>query len=386
MLVRRRAVQQTLRRSCGFFSPDHDISGQRNVSSLAVRGSVTAKGPGGRSSISGVTATVFGATGFLGRYVVQLLARSGSQVIVPYRCLEDEQRHLKLMGDLGQVVSMRFDIRDEESIARAMAKSNVVINLLGRDFETRNFGFEDINVTAPHRIAKAATAHGDIARLIHLSCLGASPSAPSKQHRTKAAGEAATLKAFPQATILRSAELVGTEDRLLNSWAILAKKIAAVPLINGGSTLLQPVHVSDVAKAVMAAALDDGSSCGLTYELGGPQVMSMRDLALLMFETIREVPHILSVPLPIAQLLTAPRELLLKRVPFPIPSPTMFTADYVASLAFDHVVDPNALQFSDLGLTPQPLHGVAIEHLFAYRTGGPQYGETTGTRSTGAGF
>ena len=86
-------------------------------------------------------------------------------------------------------------------------------------------------------LPQAAAEHGDIARLIHLSCLGASPSAPSKQHRTKAAGEAATLQAFPQATILRSAELVGTEDRLLNSWAILAKKIAAVPLINGGSTL-----------------------------------------------------------------------------------------------------------------------------------------------------
>lgn len=366
----------------------NDISapGSRHVSSLAVRSNVMAKGPGGRSSVSGIVATVFGATGFLGRYVVQQLARTGSQVIVPYRGGDDDPRHLKLMGDLGQVLPMKFNIRDDESVAAVMAKSNVVINLIGRDFETRNFSFEDINVTAARKIAKLATEHGGVARLIQVSCLGASRHAPSEQHRTKAAGEEAALEAFPQGTILRPGPLVGTEDRLLNSWAIQAKKFPSIPLIAGGKTLVQAVHVTDVASAVMAAVADDGRSCGKTYELGGPDVMSIRDLVHLTFETIRDPPRITDIPVPIAKLIALPRELLLRRVPFPIPSPTMFTLDYIRSLEFDHVVSDDALKFSDLGLVPQKLIGVPIEHLYAYRTGGPQYGQTVGERVSGAGF
>lgn len=361
-------------------------SDRRGVSSLAVRSSVAARGPGGRSSVSGIVATVFGATGFLGRYVVQQMARSGSQVLVPYRCLEDEHRHLKLCGDLGQVVPIPFDVRSDASIAAAMARSNVVINLIGRDFETRNFTFEDINVTAPQRIARIAREHGGIARLVHLSCLGASPTAPSRHHQTKALGEAAVMAEFPQATILRSAELAGTEDRFLNSWALLAKKLPFVPVVAGGKTLVQPVHVMDVAAAVNATVTDDGSSCGNTYELGGPEVMPIVDLIHRVFATIRETPRVLNVPIPVAKALAAPREFLLHRLPTPVPAPTMFTLDYINALAYPHTVQPNALTFKDLGISPRPLTGLSIEYLFAYRSGGPQYGQTVGERVSGAGF
>lgn len=358
----------------------------RGLTSLAVQSNVVAKGPGGRSSVSGVVATVFGATGFLGRYVVQQLARTGSQVHVPYRGNDDDTRHLKLMGDLGQVVPQRFNIRDDDSIAAVMAKSNVIINLLGRDFETRNFSFEDINVTAAEKIARMASEHSGVARYVQMSCLGASPYAPSKQHRTKATGEAAAFKAFPQATIMRAGPLVGTEDRLLNYWAIKAKTRPAVPVIGGGTTLLQPVHVLDVASAITAAVQDDGRSAGNTYELGGPEVLSVLDMVNLMFETIRETPRIVDIPFPVAKMMATPRELLLRRLPFPIPAPAMATLDYINSLTMDQVVDPMALTFADLGIVPVPLRGVAIEYLFSYRAGGPQYGETVGQRTTGAGF
>ncbi|CAI5986536.1 unnamed protein product [Closterium sp. NIES-64] len=369
--------------SAGDLSPS---IASRTATSLAVRSSVAARGPGGRSSVSGMVATVFGATGFLGRYVVQQLARSGSQVMVPYRCLEDDHRHLKLCGDLGQVVPMPFDVRSDESIAAAIAKSNVVINLIGRDFETRNFSFEDINISAPQRIARIAREHGGIARMVHLSCLGAAPHAPSKQHQTKALGEAAVLSEFPQATILRTGPLAGTEDRLLNSWALMAKKFPFVPVIAGGKTLIQPVYVLDVATAVNATVTDDGSSCGQTYELGGPEVLQIRDLVNRVLETIRQHSSILSVPLPVARALATPREFLLHRVPTPIPSPTMFTLDYINSLSFPHIVSPNALTFKDLGIIPHPLTGLTIDYLFAYRSGGPQYGQTVGEKVSGAGF
>ncbi|CAI7788794.1 unnamed protein product [Closterium sp. NIES-54] len=460
--------------SAGDLSPS---IASRTATSLAVRSSVAARGPGGRSSVSGMVATVFGATGFLGRYVVQQLARSGSQVMVPYRCLEDDHRHLKLCGDLGQVVPVPFDVRSDESIATAIAKSNVVINLIGRDFETRNFSFEDINISAPQRIARMAASHarmvhlpcldaappsvtislptpltsfaipptphppqiarehggiarmvhlsclgaalsaapipptsiplflslphtlvcspkhrqiarehGGIARMVHLSCLGAAPHAPSKQHQTKALGEAAVLAEFPQATIIRSGPLAGTEDRLLNSWALMAKKFPFVPVIAGGHTLIQPVHVLDVATAVNATVTDDGSSCGQTYELGGPEVLQIRDLVHRVLETIRQHSSILSVPLPVARALATPREFLLHRVPTPIPSPTMFTLDYINSLSFPHIVSPNALTFKDLGIIPHPLTGLTIDYLFAYRSGGPQYGQTVGEKVSGAGF
>ncbi|KAL6635352.1 hypothetical protein ACP70R_028023 [Stipagrostis hirtigluma subsp. patula] len=124
--------------------------GARYMSSArapAVKGSGTLvrKGTGGRSSVSGIVAAVFGATGFLGRYLVQQLAKMGSQVLVPFRGSEDCHRHLKVMGDLGQIVPMKYNPRDVDSIKAVMAKSNVVVNLIGREYETRNYGFEEVN-------------------------------------------------------------------------------------------------------------------------------------------------------------------------------------------------------------------------------------------------
>eukprot|EP00245_Coleochaete_scutata_P000054 TRINITY_DN1004_c0_g1_i1.p1 TRINITY_DN1004_c0_g1~~TRINITY_DN1004_c0_g1_i1.p1 ORF type:complete len:394 (-),score=72.03 TRINITY_DN1004_c0_g1_i1:858-2039(-) len=361
----------------------HGLVHERGLSSLAAN--LVPKGAGGRSSVSGVAATVFGATGFLGRYVVQQLAKVGSQVFVPYRGEYDHQRHLKLMGDLGQIVPIKYSLRDEDQVRAAMEKSNVVINLLGRDYETRNFTFEDINVTAAAQIAKLCQEHGGINRFVHVSCLGASPSAPAKLHRTKAAGEAIVRELFPEVTILRPGAMVGTEDRLLNRLAVLAKKFPSVPIVAGGATKLQPAHVVDVAAAVMAV-LKDGLTAGLTYELGGPDVFTIRQLVDLMYEQIREHPSIIDIPLPLGKLVTLPREIALKTLGVPVPNPIMFTYDYMNGLEADYVVSPDALQFKDLGIIPRKLHGVAIDHLTAFRAGGPNLGSTVGERVSGAGF
>ncbi|ONH93127.1 hypothetical protein PRUPE_8G214700 [Prunus persica] len=351
-------------------------------STLATKGvgHLVRKGTGGRSSVSGIVAAVFGSTGFLGRYLVQQLAKMGSQVLVPFRGSEDSHRHLKLMGDLGQIVPMKYNPRDEDSIKAVMAKANVVINLIGRDYETRNFSFEEVNHSMAEQLATISKEHGGIMRFIQVSCLGASSSSPSRFLRAKAAAEEAVLRELPEATVLRPAVLIGTEDRILNRWAFFAKKYGFLPLIGDGSTKIQPVYVVDVAGAIVAALKDDGTSMGKVYELGGPEVFTVHQLAELMFETIREWPHYVKVPLPIAKAIAAPREILLNKVPFPLPNPEIFNRDQILAQATDTVVSENSLTFSDLGLVPHKLKGYPVEFLIQYRKGGPNYGSTVSER------
>ncbi|GAV77389.1 NAD_binding_10 domain-containing protein, partial [Cephalotus follicularis] len=347
-------------------------------STLATRGAgpILRKGTGGRSSVSGIIAAVFGATGFLGRYLVQQLAKMGTQVLVPFRGCEDSTRHLKLMGDLGQVVPMKYNPRDEDSVKAVMAKANVVINLIGREFETRNYSFEEVNHGMAQQLAMIAQEHGGIMRFIQVSCLGASLSSPSRMLRSKAAAEEAILREIPGATIMKPAVMVGTEDRILNRWAQFAKKYGFLPLIGDGSTKIQPVFVFDVAASIVAALKDDGTSMGKVYELGGPEVFTTHELAEIMFETIREWPRYVKVPFPVAKALAMPREILLKKVPFPLPNPDIFNLDQIYALSTDTVVSENALTFNNLDIVPHKIKGYPIEFLISYRKGGPQFGST----------
>ncbi|KAF7081350.1 hypothetical protein CFC21_085301 [Triticum aestivum] len=339
-------------------------------------GHLVRKGTGGRSSVSGIVATVFGATGFLGRYVVQQLAKMGSQVLVPFRGCEDSHRHLKLMGDLGQIVPMNYNPRDVNSIKTAVAKSNVVINLIGREYETRNYGFEEVNHQMAEQLAMISKEHGGIVRFIQVSALGASASSPSRLLRAKAAGEESVLKEFPEATIMRPATLIGTEDRILNRWAMYAKNWGFLPLFGGGSTKFQPVYVVDVAAAIVNSLKDDGTSMGKTYELGGPDIYTVHDLAEMMFETIREYPRYVNLPFPIAKAMASPREMLLNKVPFPLPTPSIFNLDQIKALTVDNLVSENALSFADLEIKPHKLKGYPTEFLVCYRKGGPSFGST----------
>ncbi|BAT95477.1 hypothetical protein VIGAN_08221300 [Vigna angularis var. angularis] len=357
---------------------------QRYVSTIATKGvgHLVRKGTGGRSSVSGIIATVFGATGFLGRYVVQQLAKMGSQVLVPFRGSEDCPRHLKLMGDLGQIVPMKYNPRDESSVKAVMAKANVVINLIGRDYETRNYSFEEVHYHMAENLAKISREHGGILRFIQVSSLGASPSSPSRMLRAKAAAEEVVLRELPEATILKPAVMIGTEDRILNPWAHFAKKYGFIPLFGNGSTKIQPVYVVDVAAALTTVLKDDGTSMGKTYELGGPEIFTVHDLAELMYETIREWPRYVKVPFPIAKALATPREILLNKVPFPLPTPEIFNLDKIQALTTDTIVSENALTFNDLGIVPHKLKGYPVEFLISYRKGGPQFGSTISERVT----
>lgn len=193
---------------------------------------------GGRSSLGGHTATVFGATGFLGRYVVQRLAQRGCTVVVPFRD-EMAKRHLKVTGDLGRVVFMEFDLRNTPSLEESVRHSDVVFNLIGRDYPTKNFDLEDVHVEGPERIAEAVAKY-DVDRFIHVSSYNADKKSPSKFFRTKARGEEIVRSIFPETTIVRPAPLFGFEDRLLRKLAGATNLLTA----NHMQERFWPVHVS----------------------------------------------------------------------------------------------------------------------------------------------
>merc|ERR1711991_874624 len=198
------------------------------------------RGSGGRSSVSGVTTAVFGATGFMGRYVVNKLGQIGTQVLVPYRGDEHDWRHLKLMGDLGQIVPVPFDPRSPESIREVLVDADFVVNLMGVDFPTANWSYEATHVHLAGAVAEQAADVG-VEKLVHVSHLNANPDSDSEFLASKGRGELEVLKAFEDATIVKPASIVGDEDRFLNPMGGLAKLLKAIPVVNDGNQLLQPI-------------------------------------------------------------------------------------------------------------------------------------------------
>lgn len=243
------------------------------------------RGTGGRSSFNGVVATVFGCTGFLGRYVCNKLGKTGSQLILPYRADHYEALRLKLVGDLGQVLFTPYHLCDEESIYKAVKHSNVVINLVGRDWETKNFTFDDVHVKGARRLARIAKQAG-VEKFIHLSSMNVTPNPEpiltkegSKFLKSKYYGELAVREEFPEAVILRPADVYGQEDRFLRYYAnIWRRQFRAMPLwYNGERTLKQPIHCSDVAQGIVNA-IKDSDSQGQTYQAVGPRRYKLSEL------------------------------------------------------------------------------------------------------------
>ncbi|KAJ3223665.1 39kDa subunit of ndufa9, NADH:ubiquinone oxidoreductase [Clydaea vesicula] len=225
------------------------------------------EGTGGRSSISGHTTTVFGSTGFLGRYLVNNLGKRGSHVVVPFRGTEDEKRHLKLMGDLGQIVPLSFDLRNDERIIECIRHSDVVYNLIGKDFQTKNFNFQKVHVDGARTLAKLAKQCG-VSKFIHVSALNADPDSKSLFLKTKGLGEKAVLEEFPEATIVRPGYMYGHEDRFWNRFGFYTKwSPIGMPLINKGKTIIRPVYVGDVAAVL--AQLEEVTFSNKLVELAG---------------------------------------------------------------------------------------------------------------------
>ncbi|PWN52501.1 putative NADH2 dehydrogenase 40K chain [Violaceomyces palustris] len=310
---------------------------------------------GGRSSVSGHVATVFGCTGFLGRYLVNRLAQKGTQVIVPYRD-EDEKRHLKVMGDLGQIVPMEWDLRHDDQIEECVRHSDIVYNLTGRHYETKNFKFNDVHVEGARRIAQISESAG-VSRLVHVSHLNADANSPSAFLRSKAEGEDAVKKSFEGATIVRPGTMYGHEDRFLNQMAVYPFSWR----LNHGQTKMRPVHSLDVAHALETMLDAENTSIGATFSLAGPREYTVAQLlALVESLTFTSVAKP-GFNTPKWALMAATRIADLAWWP-------MISPDEVTRRLIDDLPDaPGTKSWADLGIEPDLLEEVAIVYLRRYR-------------------
>ncbi|BGP29887.1 Protein-lysine N-methyltransferase efm5 [Rhodotorula toruloides] len=310
-------------------------------------------GPGGRHSTTGHVVTVFGATSFLGRYLVSKLAKAGTQVVVPYRDA-DEARHLKVCGDLGQVVPMEWDLNNDTQIEECLRHSDSVYNLVGRDYTTKNFNFQDVNVSGARRIARIAAQNG-VSRFVHVSHLNADPNSASAFYRTKFEGEQAVKEAFgSDATIVKPGWMFGHEDRLLNTLAISP----SVFRVNHGDTKIAPVHVLDVASA-LNTMYTAASTLGETYALPGPRTYTFEQLLQLVEGYTLKKLQGPNLPRPLLSLMARAWDL----VWWPTLSPDEVVRRYIDDLP----VAPGVKGFADLGIEPDVLEDIAIVYLRRYR-------------------
>ena len=304
--------------------------------------------------------TVFGGSGFVGRYLVKRLAAEGWVVRVAVRDTI-AAAFLKPAGNVGQIVPMRCNVLDDNAVAAACAGTDAVVNLVGILHEFGRQRFDPVHAEAPARIGRAAAAAG-VGRYIHVSAIGADAGSLARYARSKAAGEAGARAAFPRVTVVRPSIVVGPEDDFFNRFARMAQLAPCLPVIGGGRTRFQPVYVGDLADGLMAA-LRDPATAGRTYELGGPRVYTFRELMDLMLKVIgRSRKPVANIPFGLAEMVGTVTQL----IPF---SP--LTRDQVLLLETgDNVVAAGALSFADLGIEPQAIEAILPTYLDIYRPGG----------------
>jgi uncharacterized protein YbjT (DUF2867 family) len=304
--------------------------------------------------------TVFGGSGFLGRYAVRALAKDGWRIRVAMR-RPHLAPELRVMGDVGQIELVQANVRHPDSIAAAVDGAEAVVNLVGILFETGRQRFSVLQKDAAKAVAQAATAAG-AARLIQVSAIGADAASASVYARTKAEGEAAVRAAFPAATVLRPSVVFGEEDDFFNRFAGMAAMSPVLPLIGGGKTRFQPVYVGDVGAAI-AAVLKAPATAGGLYELGGPGVYSFRELMQLVLKETHRRRLLAPVPFPAAEVMGRIAQLIAV-TPYTPP----ITRDQVELLKADNVAHGPGL--ADLGVPSTPLESILPTYLWKYRRDG----------------
>jgi uncharacterized protein YbjT (DUF2867 family) len=309
---------------------------------------------------------VIGGSGFVGRHVVQALARSGYRVRVAVR-RPDLANHLQPLGSPGQIMPVQANVRFAESLERASASAFAVINMVGILHERGAQTFRAIHVEGARAAARAARNAG-AERFIQVSAIGADPTSSAAYGRSKAEGEAAALQEFPGATVIRPAIVFGPEDSFFNRFAALAVWSPALPLIGGGRTRFQPVYAGDVGEAVVRL-FDRSATAGQVLELGGPEILTFRQLMEFVLRTICRRRLLLPVPWWLAYVQGAVLGLL--------PSP-MLTVDQVRLLKRDTVVSAGARNdgrtLEGLGIVPEGIETLVPAYLYRFRRAG-QYAE-----------
>lgn len=302
--------------------------------------------------------TVLGGSGFVGRHVVQRLAKTGAQVRLGVRNIELAKR-LKPLGDVGQIVPMTVDIARGTGLAVAMAGADVVINLVGILAPGgSNKSFQAVQAEGAQRAAEAAKAAG-VPRFIQMSALGADADSESEYAQTKAAGEAAVLALYPDAAIFRPSIIFGPDDGFFNKFAAMARTAPALPLIGGGATRFQPIFVGDVADAIVKAVADP-SVRGI-YEIGGPKAYSFKELMQFTLTASHLSALLLPVPFPVAAFIG----LFVGMLPgAPI------TLDQVKLLKVDNLPSGKFPGLNDLGIAGATVEAIMPAYLARFQPGG----------------
>ena len=305
--------------------------------------------------------TIFGGSGFVGRYIAQRMARRGWRVRVAVR-RPNEALFVKTYGALGQVTPVQANIRDDESCRAAIEGATAVVYSVGVLYNAGPNTFEAVQAHGPDRVARLAEDAG-VTRFTLVSAIGADADSPSEYARTKAAGEAAVRARLPGAVILRPSVVFGVEDQFFNRFASMARFSPVLPVV-GADAKFQPVYVDDVAEAAARACCGEAEP-GATYELGGPEVDSFRGLMQRLLRQICRKRAIVEIPEKIAMIQGGVLE---KLAAIGVAPP--ITRDQVKLLARDNVVAPGAKTFADLGITPKTMAAELPSYLYCYRAHG----------------
>lgn len=312
--------------------------------------------------------TIFGGSGFIGRYIVRRLAKDGWRVRVAVR-RPNEALFVKPYGAVGQVEPIFCNVRDDASVQSALAGADAVVNCVGILTEAGKNNFTAVQAEAPGRIARLAAAQG-ISKMVQISALGADAESESEYARSKAEGEAAVLQHMPDAVILRPSLVFGQEDDFFNRFAGMTRFGPVLPLV-GAETKFQPVYVDDVAAA--AAMGINGTAQPGVYELGGPDVSSFRELMQEMLGVIRKRRLVMDMPMWQAKMMVGTLNLV-ETCTFGLIRNTTLTKDQIANLGNDNVVSEGANTFATLGITPTSTQAVLPDYLWRFRPSG-QYTE-----------
>ena len=313
--------------------------------------------------------TVFGGSGFLGRHVVRALAKRGYRIRVAAR-RPDLALFLQPLGRVGQIVAVQANLRDRASIARAVEHADVVVNLVGILQESGSQSFHRLQAEGAAEVARAAAAIG--ARMVHVSALGADAASPSHYASSKAQGEAGVFAARPEAVVFRPSIIFGQGDSFFNRFAGLARALPVLP-IAGADTRMQPVFVGDVAEAV-ALAVDGKAKPGTTYELGGPEILTLKRLVEYTLDVTMRRRLVLPLPGPAARIQARALEIADTLTLGLLPDSLQLTRDQVLLLEHDIVVADAAMAegrtLDAFGIAPTAVEAVVPGYLWRFRKAG----------------
>jgi uncharacterized protein YbjT (DUF2867 family) len=316
-------------------------------------------------------ATVFGGSGFVGRHIVRALAREGWRVRAASR-RPDLAGFLRPQGTVGQIEPVQANLRYPESVARAIEGADVVVNAAGVKSERGPQSYEAVHISGAGEIARAARAEG-VRTLVQISGIGADSGSANPYIASKGRAEEAARAEFPDAIMLRPSVVFGPGDEFFNRFAALARYLPALPLFGGGETRLQPVFAGDVALAT-ARALGGAAEAGQTYELGGPEIMTLREAVQLVLRIVERRRWLIALPFGVSGGVAGATEIASAATLGLFPKALTTTRDQVELLRYDNVVSEPAIAegrtLAALGIDPQGVEAIAPAYLVRFRKTG----------------